>query len=274
MGASMEIDIKKVPVIILCGGQGTRIREKTEELPKPMVRIGNRPILWHVMNTYSAAGVGKFLLALGYKGEKIREYFLNFRTLNADFTFVLGENETLRYHGLENISSWEITCADTGLSSMTGSRVSKLKKYIDHDLFMVTYGDGVADISITDVLKFHLSHKKIGTVTGVHSPSRFGKLDLDCLGNQVREFIEKPLQATQSDFINGGFFVFNKEFFNYLSDNEECVLERDPLERLAKDGELMAFKHDGFWRCMDTYRDWQILEDLWSTGNAPWATRS
>jgi len=256
-------------VVILCGGKGTRLREKTEMVPKPMVAIGNRPILWHIMKIYSAFGFNEFVLALGYKSEVIKQYFLNYRTMGEDFTLTLGENG-VTYHNQNNSEKWTITFVHTGHETMTGSRVARVADYLDGNTFLLTYGDGLANINLNSLVDFHKRHGRVGTVTGVHSPSRFGKIMIDNENGRVGKFTEKPLESGISDYINGGFFVLNREFFNYLDREKSCILEREPLENLAKDGELVAYRHDGYWQCMDTYRDWLLLEELWQSGDAPW----
>ena len=254
--------------VILCGGQGFRLREHTERIPKPLVAIGGRPMLWHIMKIYGHHWTNEFILCLGYKGEEIKRYFLEYETLHADFTLTLGTGRQVEWHGTHAEADWKISFVDTGDKAMTGCRVARIKKFIgSDDEFMLTYGDGVADLDISALLAFHRKHGKIGTVTGVHPTSRFGELVLD--GDQVGQFSEKPLVS--QGWINGGFFVFNRKFFDYLdADDESCTLERDPLERLAADGELMMFAHDGFWQPMDTYREWKKLDDAFTSGNAPW----
>lgn len=252
--------------VILCGGLGTRLREETEFRPKPMVKIGEKPILWHIMKIYSHYGFNDFLICLGYKGEMIKEYFLNYKMMNNDFTIQLGNQESVQFHNNHTEYDWKITLVDTGMSSQTGSRVKKIEKYIDDDYFMLTYGDGVADVNIKKLVNFHKSHGKIGTMTGVHPSSRFGEFAL--AGNQVLEFNEKP--QTKEGLINGGFFVFNKEFFDYLHEGDDCILEKSPLVDLAADGELMVYPHEGFWQCVDTYRELEVLNELWEQGKTPW----
>lgn len=252
-------------VVILCGGKGTRLREETEFRPKPMIEIGGRPILWHIMKTYAFYGFKNFILCLGYKGEVIREYFHQYAIQNRNFTIDLRTGEC-QYHGSNEIPDWCVTLVDTGDETMTGGRVKKIEKYIDQDLFLLTYGDGLTDLNISETLNFHKSHGKIGTVTGVSPPSRYGELFIE--GDLVSSFKEKP--KTTCSKINGGYFVFSKRFFEYLEDREDCVLEKEPLQTLGADGQLNVFQHQGFWQCMDTYRDYKFLTDLWEKGNAPW----
>ena len=252
-------------VVILCGGLGTRLREETEFRPKPMVEIGGRPILWHIMKTFAHYGYKDFILCLGYKGEVIKNYFLNYEQLNSDFSIELGTGKTERYNRHDE-HGWRVTLVDTGLHTMTGARVKRIEKYIDGDHFMLTYGDGVTDLNINDLERFHGSTGKIGTVTGVWPPSRYGELGI--VGDKVVSFREKP--QTQESFISGGYFVFNNEFFDYLSDDESCVLEREPLERLTEAGQLAVRIHRGFWQCMDTPRDLEYLQEQWVTERAPW----
>jgi glucose-1-phosphate cytidylyltransferase len=254
--------------VILCGGKGTRFREETENKPKPMIEIGARPILWHIMKTFAHFGHTDFVLCLGYKGNVVRDYFLNYETMNVDCTVTLGRAGAVEVLGDHPERGWKVTLANTGEDTMTGGRIKRVQKYAGDAPFMVTYGDGVSDIAIPDLLAFHKRHGRIGTVTGVRAPGRFGELGLD--GDKVSSFTEKPL-ATDG-FINGGFFVFEPAFFEYLTADEGCVLERDPLERLAKDGQLMMYKHTGFWQCVDTYRDYTLVSDLWQSGTAPWKT--
>lgn len=255
----------KSKVIILCGGMGTRLREETEYKPKPLVEIGGKPILWHIMKIYANYGFKDFVLCLGYKGNMIKEYFLDYEMLNSDFTIELASKK-IQIHNSISEHDWQVTLANTGESAMTGARIKKVEKYVDSDIFMLTYGDGVANIDISKLIDFHKSHGKIGTVTGVNPASKFGELSIK--GENVLQFSEKP--QMNEGFINGGFFVFNKEFFKYLNKNDDCVLEKGPLENLAKDGELMIYKHTDFWHCMDTYRDSLLLNELWASKNPPW----
>ena len=250
-------------VIILAGGFGTRLSEHTEVIPKPMVTVGGRPILWHIMKTYDHFGHKDFHLALGYKAEVIKEYFLNYRSLNADFTVNLlsGEVEPLEVEDID----WRVTLVDTGSKSMTGGRVKRMQSYIGNETFMLTYGDGVADIDIDALLKFHKRHGKMVTVSAVHPGARFGELEIQ--KQQVISFKEKP-QLTKG-WINGGYFVCEPEFFDFI-DGDHTILEHEPLEKVAAMGELMAYHHDGYWQCMDTKRDRDNLEELWKSDLAPW----
>lgn len=252
-------------VVILCGGQGTRLREETESRPKPMVEIGGRPILWHIMKIYSTYGFNDFILCLGYKGEVIRNYFMQYDIQNSDFTIHLGTKKIVTHAANHDEGDWRVTLAETGPNTMTGGRIKRIERYISGDTFMATYGDGVADINIPALLNFHYEMDCIATVTGVHPVARFGELSVD--GNLVTSFREKP--QVRESWINGGFFVFNRRVFDYL-DGDDCVLEREPLERLAAEGELALFRHEGYWRCMDTYSDMELLNREWSSGHAPW----
>lgn len=254
-------------VAILCGGRGTRLKEETEFKPKSMVHIGNKPILWHIMKIYAHYGFKDFVICLGYKGEMIKEYFLNYEMMNNDFTIKLGDHYNVDVHGDHSENDWNVTLAYTGEESQTGTRIKKIEKYIDDDIFMMTYGDGVADIDLNELLKFHKSHGKIGTMTGVHPSSRFGEFTME--GHQVLNYNEKP--QTKEGLINGGFFVFNREIFDYLSFDDDCILERKPLEKLASDGELMLYdNNDKFWQCVDTYRELEVMNSLWENGKATW----
>ena len=256
-------------VVILCGGLGTRLREETEYRPKPMVPIGGQPILWHVMNRYAAYGLKEFIVCLGYKGHTIKDYFLHYRTQTSDFTLKLGDGpEAIQYHSPQHERDWVITFVETGEQAMTGSRVKQIERYIDGESFMLTYGDGLADIDVAALVRFHARHGRLATVTGVHpGANRFGELILD--GQQVSRFMEKLPQ--QDGYINGGFFVFRREVFRYLRDDESCILEQGPLQQLALDEQLMAFRHEGYWQCMDTYRDYLQLNEAWKAGRVPWA---
>lgn len=252
--------------VILCGGKGTRLREETEYRPKPMVHVGNRPILWHIMKIYAHYGFDDFVICLGYKGNMIREYFLNYEIMNNDLTLKLGDPKKIEVHGEHQEKNWQVTLADTGENSQTGARVKRIEKYIDDDIFMLTYGDGVSQINIKELVEFHKSHGKIGTMTGVHPASRYGEINTE--NDLITIFNEKP--QTTEGLINGGFFVFNREFFNYLDGDENCILEAEPLESLVADRELMLFKNDGFWQCIDTYRELELVNSIWNQPNPPW----
>jgi len=254
-----------IKVIILCGGWGTRLKEETEIKPKPMVEIGGMPILWHIMKTYAHYGFKQFILCLGYKGDYIKNYFYHYQILANDFTIELGSKK-VKVHPHHSEYGWKITLADTGIRAMTGARIKRVEKFIDDDVFMLTYGDGVTNLDIQELLEFHKSHGKIGTVTGVYPPSRYGELSI--YKDKVTSFEEKPKNSKNA--INGGYFVFNKEFFEYLKFEDDCILEREPLEILAKDGQLQVYNHTDFWQCMDTFRDFNYLKDLWYRGNPPW----
>ena len=249
-------------VIILAGGFGTRLSEYTETIPKPMVRVGGRPILWHIMKTYSYFNHKDFYLALGYKAEVIKEYFLHYHSVNSDFTVDLA-SDVVEPHQVEDID-WRVTLVNTGMETMTGGRIKRLKSFIGDEPFLLTYGDGVADINLNALVNFHKSHGKMVTLSAVRPSARFGDLDFD--GDRVSSFQEKP--QLHEGWINGGFFVCEPELFNYIDDDTQ-MLEREPLEKVLQAGELMAYKHDGFWQCMDTKRDRDILESLWSQ-EAPW----
>jgi glucose-1-phosphate cytidylyltransferase len=253
-------------VVILCGGAGTRLREETEFRPKPMVNIGNRPILWHIMKMYSIYGFHDFILCLGYKGETIKDYFLNYEVLNCDLTVELGNGKRVRLHSCHDEKDWRVTLADTGEAALKGARLKRIEKYIDDDVFMMTYGDGVSDVNFQELIEFHLSHGKMVTVTGVNPTSRFGELKVQ--GDKVVKFVEK--EEFGKAFSSGGFFVFNRTVFDYLTADDACDLEIGPLEKIASEGELMVYKHGGFWACMDTMRDMEYLNRLWAEKNAPW----
>jgi len=250
--------------IILAGGRGSRLSEETVVRPKPMVEIGGKPILWHIMKIYSTYGVNEFIVALGYKGEVIKEYFLNFYTINNDVSIDLKTGETTVYDG--NQPTWKIHLAETGIHTQTGGRIKRLRSWLDkEETFLMTYGDGVADIDIKALLEFHQSHGKLATVTTVRPPARFGEIVSD--GPQVTEFTEKP--QTGEGWINGGFFVLSSKVMDYI-EGDEAIWERQPLEKLAQDGQLMSYQHDGFWQPMDTLREKNLLEELWNSGQAPW----
>ncbi len=250
--------------VILAGGFGSRLSEETTLRPKPMVEVGGKPILWHIMNIYAAHGIDEFIIALGYKAELIKEYFLNFYALNNDLTIDLASGKTLIHDGRQ--PRWKVHLVDTGLSTQTGGRLKRLKKWLDReDTFMFTYGDGVADLDITALLKFHRSHGRLATVTTVRSPARFGRMAFD--GDQVSAFYEKP--ESGEGWINGGYFVLSRKVIDYV-DNDDTIWEREPVERLARDGHLMGYRHYGFWSCMDTLKEKNNLDELWAFGKAPW----
>ena len=253
-----------IPVVILCGGAGMRLREETSVIPKPMVTIGGRPILWHIMKYFSSYGLRRFVLCLGYKGEAIKQYFLNYNVLANSFTLDLNDGSpTLVQH--DRMETWKITFVETGEHAMTGARIKRIQPYVGEGTFLLTYGDGLCDVDVSALLRFHTDQQRVVTVTGVHPPSRFGLLTLD--GHQVVRFAEKT--HAPHDFINGGFFVCEPAVFSYLEDDDACVFEREPLERLAREGQLAAFRHETFWQCMDTVRDREVLEEAWTAG-APW----
>ena len=264
----MGVDVSNVPVFVLCGGLGTRLREETEVRPKPMVPVGNRPILWHIMRSYSHHGFKRFILCLGYKAEVIKSYFLNYSSMNSDFTVELKTNN-VTVHSVDHDQDWQVTLAYTGELTMTGARVARAaaKHLGDARHFAVTYGDGLTDANLLDEYSFHTEHGRVGTVLGANPPSRFGELKVD--GADVKEFSEKP--DFVDNWINGGYFFFDRRFLSYLSADEGCVLERDPLIKLARDHQLNVYKHRGFWACMDTQRDREYLDKLWTSGEAPWA---
>lgn len=253
-------------VVILCGGLGTRLREETEFRPKPMVEIGGRPILWHIMKIYSQYGFKDFVLCLGYKGEMIKEYFYNYEVLNNDFTVELGKRKSVDIHSSHCEDGWRITLADTGDKALKGARLKQIEKYIDGDCFLMTYGDGVANVNIKALLDFHKSHGKMATVTGVSPVSLFG--DLKIKDNKVKTFREKT--KDECSLVSGGFFVFDKKFLDRLSIDDDCDLEIGAMEKLANEGELMVYKHTGFWAYMDTYRDVELLNRLWKENKAEW----
>ena len=261
--------MNKPPVIILCGGLGSRLHEETEFRPKPMLEIGNRPILWHIMKLYASHGFREFILCLGYKGHLIKDFFLNYQAYQSDFTIHPGDLKHIEYHNHNGAQEdWRVTLVETGQAAQTGARVFRAGQYIQSDSFCLTYGDGLGDIDLTALLKFHQAHGKIGTVTGVRPPGRFGELQVDSTG-KVQQFNEKPQNS--DGMINGGFFIFKKEFLpRFLEEREDLVLEGTPLQRLSQEGELMVYRHQGFWQPMDSYREFKMLNDMWATGKAPW----
>jgi glucose-1-phosphate cytidylyltransferase len=250
-------------VVILAGGLGTRLSEETELKPKPMVEVGGRPILWHIMKGYAHYGYKEFAVALGYKGEVIKRYFLDYARLNSSFTVNLNSGDVMRRQPCRD--DWTVHLIDTGLYTITGGRVKRMGPLVGRETFLMTYGDGVCNVNLNELVKFHRKHGKLATVTAVRPPARFGGLVFD--GDQVVEFTEKP--QVGEGWINGGFFVFEPAVLDYIA-GDETHLEREPLERLAADGQLMAYRHDDFWQCMDNIRDLRLLEGLWSSGKAPW----
>ena len=253
-------------VVILCGGKGTRLREETEYRPKPLVNIGGKPILWHIMKTYSAYGLHDFILCLGYKGEMIKDYFVNYDLLNSDFTIHLGSKRITTDNVVHDEANWRVSLVDTGLDTMTGGRLARVRKYIEPDEnFVLTYGDGVSDVNVAQLIEFHHRSGRIATLTGVHPMGRFGELAID--GDTVREFAEKP--PSNHTWINGGYLVLNRRIFDYLA-GDDCILERTPLERLSAEGQLGVYRHPGYWQCMDTLRDMEMLNHEWASGRPPW----
>ena len=252
-------------VVILCGGQGTRLREETEYRPKPLVLVGQRPVLWHIMKLFAHHGFQEFVLCLGYRGWMIKEYFLNYEALNNDFTIQLGRETQINYLDQHGEQDFGVTLADTGQDTMTGGRVKRIARFVDGDTFMVTYGDGVSNVDIKKLFAFHKAHGKLATITAVQPSSRFGILTLTEEG-RVTSFAEKP---KMDGWASAGFFVFNTKILDYLTD-DQCILEREPLERLTAEGELMVYRHDGFFYAMDTYREYQVLNEMWDRKEAPW----
>jgi glucose-1-phosphate cytidylyltransferase len=262
MVPSSRPDVPKL--VLLCGGQGTRMREETEYRPKPMVEVGGKPLLWHIMKIYAAHGIGDFVCCLGYRGAMIKQYFLDYHALRSDVTVSLASGNV--EYARRDVEDWTVSLVDTGEHSMTGARVKRVEQFIGDDQeFMVTYGDGVGDVDITALLDFHRSHDKLATVTGVRPPSRFGELIHE--GDEVQAFDEK---TAGEQLISGGFFVFDRAVLDRLSPDPSCILERGPLEGLARDGELAVYRHDGFWQCADTVREVELLREMWERGDAPW----
>lgn len=250
-------------VVILCGGKGTRLREETEYRPKPMVRIGGRPIIWHIMKIYASHGFDEFVLCLGYKQRHLREYFLNYHTMNSDVTVSLGDSGRVTLHK-EHMEPWDVTLADTGQETPKGTRIKQVAPYLEGERFMVTYGDGVGDIDISALVEHHEGGDQLATFTGVHPISRFATVDTDDEG-RVRRWEEK---RSLEDYINAGFFVFEPEVLDYIQG--EVELEHEPMEKLTREGEVSMYRHEGFWHCMDTYRDYLDLNELWDSGDPPW----
>jgi len=259
-----DTPLERMPVVILAGGQGTRLREETERVPKPLVGIGERPIVWHIMKLFAHHGSRHFVLCLGFKSWLIKEYFLRYREQIADLTVRLGDPGPPIFH-TNGEEDWEITLAETGLNTGTGGRIHRVRRYVDTDTFILTYGDGLGSVDVEALVDFHRSHGRIGTVTGVHPTSRYGEMNVD--GSQVMEFAEKP---AAEGVVSGGFFVFQREVFDYLDDDPQLFLEQQPLRKLARDGQLSVYLHEGFWHSMDTYRDFQILNKMWDSGQAAW----
>ena len=254
-------------VIILCGGKGTRLSEETVAKPKPMVEIGEMPILWHIMKTYSHYGFNRFILALGYKSDYIKQYFYNYKITGTDFSLKLDPDEKIEFLNHSDEKHWEIVFVDTGKETLKGGRIKRVEKYLDSNMFHLTYGDGVGDVDLDKLVEFHKSHGCIGTVTAVRPPSRFGELNIDGK-DSVLDLEEKPQMG--KGFINGGFFIFNRGMLSYLTEDENCDFEFGPLQQIVKNGQLKAFKHDGFWQCMDNVRERDYLDKQVRTNNAPW----
>lgn len=255
-------------VVILCGGYGTRIRDVADDIPKPMIPVAGRPILWHIMKYYAHWGHRDFILCLGYRGQVIKDFFLNYKAMTSDFTLTLGNPDGITYHSRHDESDWRVTLVDTGLKAMTGARVRRIHRFIEDDEnFMLTYGDGVGDVDLDALLSFHRAHGKLVTVTGVRPPGRFGELNINASGSVV-EFNEKPQSV--GGRISGGFFVCRREFFDLLGDGEDLVLEQEPMRDLVRDGQLMMYEHEGFWQPMDTYREYTLLNQLCEQDRAPW----
>jgi glucose-1-phosphate cytidylyltransferase len=258
-----ERPLDKIKVGILAGGGGTRLAEETDSRPKPMVEVGGKPILWHIMMHYAHYGFKDFAIALGYKGDMIKRYMLDYCALNTNLSVHFGDGRVERDGN--PVDDWNVDLIDTGQDTMTGGRIKRLKDYLGGGTFMLTWGDGVSDVNLHELLKFHRAHGRLATVTAVRPPARFGRLDMQ--GDQVVDFAEKP--QLSEGWINGAFFVLEPAVFDYI-EGDPTQWEKEPLEHLARDGELMAYKHGGFWQCMDTLRDKRLLEGLWATGDAPW----
>jgi len=257
--------VKSMKLVILAGGYGSRLGNLTNSIPKPMVQVGGKPIMWHIMKTYAQYGIKEFIVCLGYKGDVIKDYFLHYDANNNDFTVNLADN-SVEFHNGHNEFDWKVTLVDTGLNTLKGGRLKRIEKYLDDDINLLTYGDGVADININNLIDFHNNTGKIVTISGVHPPARFGELVAE--GDVLTSFEEKA-QASQG-MINGGYMVFNKELLNYLTTDEKCDLEAGILEKLASEGKIAVYKHDGLWACMDTERDLNYLERIWKNNEAFW----
>ncbi|HEX2659865.1 MAG TPA: glucose-1-phosphate cytidylyltransferase [Polyangia bacterium] len=268
----MESSLRDLQVVILCGGQGTRIRAVAEDRPKPMVEVGEKPILWHIMKYYSSFGVRRFVLALGHQGDRIVDYFANYRLRHHDFTMNTRDSSARLFHDAggddDGIENWEVTMAHTGAETMTGGRIKRVAPHIHGDTFFATYGDGVSNVDLAKLYAFHRAHGGAATLTGVHQPTTFGIVDADDSG-RLQSFREKP---TLNGYINGGFFVFNRSVFDEIKD-DTTVLEDAPFRSLIQKGQLYMFRHDGFWQCMDHYKDYTTLNKIWASGRAPWKTR-
>ena len=253
-------------VVILCGGKGTRLSEETTTKPKPMVEIGGKPILWHIMKYYSSYGFNRFILTLGYKADLIKEYFYNYKVTNSDFTISLQPESKPQFHNSAVESNWEITFIDTGVETLKGGRIKRIEKHIKSDHFHLTYGDGVSNVNLDKLVEFHLNHNKIATVSAVRPPSRFGEMLIN--GDDVDVFDEKS--QMHIGYINGGFFVLNKSIMNYLTEDESCDFEFGPLQKLVIERQLKAYKHNDFWQCMDNIREKHYLNELFVNNKAPW----
>lgn len=255
-----------IPVVILAGGLGTRLREETEKVPKPMVRVGDQPILWHIMKLYGHYGFRRFILCLGYKSEIVKEFFLSYREQLSDIRIDLSAGSGPTFLRGPQAENWEVTCAETGLMTGTGGRLRRVRDYVDTETFMMTYGDGIGRVDLQALLDHHLAQTTAATVTGVRPSSRYGEMEID--GDRVLEFAEKP--TASAGVVSGGFFVFDRKVFDYLTEEEDLLLERAPLQKMARDGELSVYEHHDFWLGMDTYRDLTQLNTLWESGAAPW----
>jgi glucose-1-phosphate cytidylyltransferase len=261
----MEGETGSMKAVLLAGGLGTRMREETEFRPKPMVEVGGKPVLWHLMKLFASHSITDFVICTGYKGEQIKEYFLNYASHNNDFTITLGQRRDLVFHDDHLESDWHVTVADTGPTTLTAGRVEQIERFVQGERFIVTYGDGLADLDISKLLAFHAEHGRKATITTVRPLSRFGLVDVE--DSLVTRFREKP---QMDDWVSAGFFVFEPSVFEYLRNGNQMMLEQEPLARLAAEGELAAFRHDGFWQPMDTYRESVLLNEMWDQGKAPW----
>lgn len=265
--AELGVSNADIPVVILCGGMGTRIREASEKLPKPLIEIGGKPILWHIMKIYHAHGFRRFVLPLGYKGDQIRDFFLNYGEQGRDVTVNLSSGKDPEWYGDVATEDWEVTLVETGIETGTGARIKRVAKYLDQPYFLQTYGDGIGTVDIDALFRQHVASGLVSTVTGVHPTSRFGEMHVS--GDRVSEFNEKPTMA--DGWVSGGFFAHKREMVDrYLDDDPDLLLEKSPLQRLAHDGQLGVYTHDGFWMGMDTFRDWKELNELWAAGEAQW----